>query len=291
MSSNNSFISGNDDEIQGILDGAIDTHIHAGPDPYIGRKLDARQLAEDSIAAGMAGIVLKSHDYPTQPLAWALNRFLDNQRFQVYGALALNFSVGGLNPRAVDVALRLGTSVIWMPTYDSRQWDIAEDATTSTTVAPIGVSDDGVLLPVCHEILDLISQHNATLASGHLNVEETHLLLAEARQRDIRCVVTHASFWMPLSSQKDLAKLGCFIEHSAIATTGKNPTTEFKKIILQIQEIGSQHVILSSDLGQSSNPRPTVGLAHWVRNFLSSGFSEKQITQMIRENPRSLLGK
>ena len=291
MSSNNPFISGNEEEIEGILAGAIDTHVHAGPDPYIERKLDAYQLAEDSIAAGMAGIVLKSHDYPTQSLAWVLNRFLNNQRFQVYGGLALNFSVGGLNPRAVDVALRLGTSVIWMPTYDSRQWDVSEDATTSTTVAPIGISDDGVLLPVCHEILDLISQHNATLASGHLNVEETHLLLAEARQRDIRCVVTHASFWMPLASQEYLAKLGCFIEQSAIATTGKNPTNEFEKIISQIQAIGSQHVILSSDLGQASNPRPSVGLAHWVRNFLSVGFSEAQISQMIKENPHRLLGK
>ena len=69
MSSNNPFISGNEEEIEGILAGAIDTHVHAGPDPYIERKLDAYQLAEDSIAAGMAGIVLKSHDYPTQSLA------------------------------------------------------------------------------------------------------------------------------------------------------------------------------------------------------------------------------
>ena len=58
------------DAAREALRGAIDLHAHAGPDPFAERKLDARGLVDDYAAAGLAGFVLKSHEYPTQPLAY-----------------------------------------------------------------------------------------------------------------------------------------------------------------------------------------------------------------------------
>ncbi len=53
------------DRARALLEGAIDVPVHAAPDPYAARKVDARQLVESAAEAGMAGLVLKSHDYPT----------------------------------------------------------------------------------------------------------------------------------------------------------------------------------------------------------------------------------
>lgn len=56
-------------EARDLLRGAIDLHAHAGPDPFAERKMDARELVAAASEAGMAGLVLKSHEYPTQSLA------------------------------------------------------------------------------------------------------------------------------------------------------------------------------------------------------------------------------
>ena len=37
----------------------------------------------------------------------------------MFGAIALNNSVGGLNPLALDIAGRLGTKVVFLPSVDN----------------------------------------------------------------------------------------------------------------------------------------------------------------------------
>jgi hypothetical protein len=209
---------------------------------------------------------------------------------RVYGALALDYPVGGLNPQAVDVALRIGTSVIWMPTFDARNWRVEQGGRHFNEREPISVLSDGDLVPACREILDLIGEHDATLASGHLGVDESVALLRDARQRGIRSVVTHASFWMPVEAQRELAALGCYVEQSAVAVMGAERAALFDGIAQQVRDVGSEHVVLSSDLGQLSNPAPVLGLAMWAEQFLSAGFDEASVGRMLRDNPRALLG-
>ncbi len=60
------------DRARGLLQGAVDIHVHADPDPYAERKADFAATVAGAREAGLAGLVLKSHEYPTQPLAWTL---------------------------------------------------------------------------------------------------------------------------------------------------------------------------------------------------------------------------
>ena len=46
-------------EARELLNGAIDLHAHAAPDPFAERKMDARELVAAASEAGMAGVVLK----------------------------------------------------------------------------------------------------------------------------------------------------------------------------------------------------------------------------------------
>ena len=93
-------------EIEEILKGSYDLHVHAAPDVQE-RRLDALETARYAYESEMGGFVLKSHDYPTAPLTYALNRMYPG--LEVFSALALNRSVGGLNPDAVEMAAKLGT--------------------------------------------------------------------------------------------------------------------------------------------------------------------------------------
>src|SRR2546422_555599 len=92
-------------------------HCHHGPDPHRARSVDAAEAVAEAEALGMAAIVLKSHAYPTGPIAILMQKTV--QRLRVLGGICCDFEVGGLNPAAVEVALRTGAKVVWMPTFSS----------------------------------------------------------------------------------------------------------------------------------------------------------------------------
>lgn len=62
---------------------------------------------------GMKAIVVKNHFFPTAARAQLATSVAD---FPVYGGIALNLTVGGLNPHAVDFALKMEAKIVWLPT-------------------------------------------------------------------------------------------------------------------------------------------------------------------------------
>ena len=277
-------------EARELLRGAIDLHTHAAPDPFAERKMDARELVAAAVEAGMGGVVIKSHEYPTQPIAWALQSEFDG--IQVHGAVALDHGVGGLNPDALEVALRIGTRVVWMPTFDSA-WSRETFGTFHSTAAPITVLDAaGAIVPVVHQLLDLIEEHDALLCSGHLGPEETRAVVEASRARGIRTLVTHATaFGIPLEVQQRAAELGALVEQCGnvmFRAEGAEETTT--AILEEVRALGPEHVVLSTDLGQAANPPPAAGFGRWIERFLDAGFSHDDVARMVRDNPRSALG-
>ena len=101
------------------LRGAADLHVHFGPDAHRPRSVTALQAAREAAAAGHAALVLKSHDFPTAAVAAVVDEVADGVR--VFGGITCDRENGGVNPAAVDVALRLGAKVVWLPTLSSRQ--------------------------------------------------------------------------------------------------------------------------------------------------------------------------
>src|SRR5262245_33723100 len=99
-----------------LLHGAIDTHVHSYPD-VVARKLDDLAVVEQARAAGMRAVLLKSHVFSTAERAWLLSRLFPD--FRVFGGITLNDTVGGLNPSAVEAALKLGAVQVWMPTLSA----------------------------------------------------------------------------------------------------------------------------------------------------------------------------
>ncbi|MGZ4676327.1 MAG: DUF6282 family protein, partial [Acidimicrobiia bacterium] len=135
------------------LSGAADLHAHFGPDPHRSRSVTGLEAAEQAAAAGHAAIVLKSHDTPSAGLAAALDPIVDG--VHVFGGICCDREVGGMNPAAVEVALRLGARIVWLPTLSSRQ-DFENGV-----AAQLGIPGPGIvvtdaedqLLPATREIL------------------------------------------------------------------------------------------------------------------------------------------
>lgn len=277
------------DDARDLLRGAIDVHAHWSPDPFAERKMDARQLVHAAAEAGMAGVVLKSHELPSQLLAWALQPEVPSVR--LYGAVVLDHAIGGLNPDALDAAFRIGTRVMWFPTFDSA-WSHETYGRWNARGEAITILDDaGALIPVCHDILDLVAQYGATLCSGHLSPAETLTLVRESRRRGIRSIVSHATpFGIPVEVQRELAALGAFVEQAGTNTFRERGEEAATAMIADVRAVGAEHVILSTDLGQAANPPAPAGFGSWMERMLDAGFSKNDVRRMVQANPAEALG-
>ena len=78
--------------IDGLLEGAFDTHVHSAPD-VLPRKFNDLELAERCKARGMAGFVLKSHYICTADRATLVN--LIHPELQAFGAINNTSKDGG----------------------------------------------------------------------------------------------------------------------------------------------------------------------------------------------------
>ena len=84
------------------LQGIIDIHAHIGPATQlsISRSLDAIEAAQLAQRHGMRAIVFKQHYLETASWAYLVSRVVPG--IKLFGGIALNRSVGGLNPNAVE---------------------------------------------------------------------------------------------------------------------------------------------------------------------------------------------
>ena len=93
-----------------ILQGAIDLHVHAGPSVAI-REVDAGDMLKEAVEAGYRAFVIKDHYFPTMMSATLVEKHQGGTT-KVFGGIALNNSVGGINVKAVDAAYGMGAKFV-----------------------------------------------------------------------------------------------------------------------------------------------------------------------------------
>jgi hypothetical protein len=277
------------------LSGAADLHCHFGPDPHRQRSVAAFEAAGEAAAAGHRAIVLKSHDSPTASLAWAVQREV-GAGISVFGGISCDREVGGVNPAAVEVALGLGARIVWLPTLSSRQdFDNGIAAQLGIPGPGLVVTDsDDRLLPETREILALVKDHDAILATGHVSAAE-HYAVVKEFARTGRVIVTHATEDLAgpnLSAQqcRELAELGAWIELCAMTCIGGLATRTVGEMMATMQAVGVERVTLGTDFGQKINPHPAAGLQTYADALYAEGMTEADIRLMACANPCDLLG-
>ena len=120
------------------------------------------------------------------------------------------------------------------------------------------------------------------------------MLLREARTQGVeRMLVTHAinpPIGMTVAQMQEAAQLGAFIEFVGSTPVSPDASERYDRFGAAIRHIGSEFVILSSDLGQMGNPLPADGFGAFLAAMRARGFSEQEIDRMARQNPARLLG-
>jgi len=269
------------------LNELIDMHIHTAPDVRP-RYADDIRTVREAKDAGMSAVLIKSHQTLTSDRARIAEDIVGGIR--VFGGLALNDAVGGLNPFAVEIAINMGAKEIWLPTRSAAQARNEDGLLGGITIT----TDDGRLKCEVWRILEMARDANVILASGHISPAETVQLVKEARKMGLRkIVVTHpeAHFtWMPVETQKEIASDGVYFERCYVDTTpAMNSTVTVAEIASHIQEVGVQYTVVSTDFGQATSPPPVEGMRAYLAKLSHHGITEEEIRKMARENPAYLL--
>jgi len=276
--------------IEKLLQGSIDMHVHHGPDSRIERRVDALQAARQAQEAGMRAIVLKSHVYPTAPLAYIVSQVIEN--ITVFGSICLDFEVGGLNTHALEASAELGAKVVWMPTFSSAN-DMKKKGLTEEGITIF--DREGKLLPVVDEILEIVKNHQMVLATGHLSVAEAFALVEEASRKGCpKIVITHPLLGrlgaqLTLEEQRRMVGMGAFIEHCFAITMPLHSRLDPMTVVEAVRSVGAEHCIMSTDFGQAWNPAPAEGMRMIIATMLRCGLAEREIELMIKVNPAKLL--
>lgn len=295
-----------DQSVARILEGGVDLHIHTAPSPFP-RRIDVLQAARSAQAAGMRAIVAKSHHHSTVTDVLALGPYgLDDLDIEVFGGIALNSAVGGLNPHAVDQTLRMGGRAVWFPTIAAPRHIEHHHANPamkfpSGTVrlmeeAPADVFDAaGRLRPEVHEIIALVRDADAFLATGHMDPRSITAVLEAAHDAGLtRLLVNHPTFVVgaSIAEARRWVELGAVIEHSICIFDDRSTFYQQEPEVLAtwLGEIGPEHSALGSDLGQVNNPLPVEAYTRILRWLLEAGFSETDLRRTVCDNPARLLG-
>ena len=279
------------------MQGVIDMHVHTNPD-IRRRAYDDFELMEAGIRVGARAIVIKTHQGTTMDRAYLCNRHNaivhgGGNGFTMFGSVTMNKVVGGINPTAVEVGLKLGAKVVWLPTQSARNNMLKYKKDPAGCV---DVTRDGKPVPELSEIFKLINDFGAVLATGHISPEESFIVVEAARNAGVKnIVVTHPEWWLVDMSAEDQIKIvkdyDVILERCYAQNLGDNTYKSNLPSNLEIiREVGFKNVMVSTDGGQIENPHWEIAMEEYMQYLVDNGVPEAQVRHMACTIPAGLLG-
>ncbi|WPO41706.1 DUF6282 family protein [Tardiphaga sp. 42S5] len=290
-------------EVEELLVDAIDLHCHSGP-AAMPRILDHHEEMLDAAAAGFRAVLYKDHFYPGMAHAIILEKLFPQLGVHLYSGVALNNASGGINPHAVDHAIKLGGKIVWMPTLSAANHINVQASgqaktfpkTSQKMLDPIpltALDANGKLTDDTKKVIDLIAEANIILAGGHLHVSEQHVLFKEAKRRGVRkMMVNHPTYVVGFADSdiRQLVALGVTMEHSiCMFIEGKSKKFSGDDLAHLIEVAGVDSTILSSDLGLLGSQRPVDGFRSVTQMLLDLQMPHASIKKLISENAAAFL--
>lgn len=268
------------------LSGVIDMHIHTGPDIRI-RRLDDIELAKEAVRIGVRAVVIKSHVTSTAGRAAIAEKVCPGVR--VFGGIVLNPHVGGINPAAVEAAIKMGGKIVWLPTSFSVPQRRAEGKGDGVVTVV-----DNAVVPALIDVFKLVAEHNQVLATGHLSPQEIFVVVKEAQRQGVqKIVVTHPEIGtvnMSVDDQKALAESGVYFERVYAQPIGAGKYKSNLSTNLEaIEKVGYRSTIIATDSGQVENPIWSQSIVEYLQFLLDNGISQVELDRMAKINPAKLL--
>jgi Family of unknown function (DUF6282) len=288
---------------QELLIGAIDIHVHVAPDLYP-RILDAVDLARAGREAGFRALGIKTHNFPTCHMALLAEKMVPG--IDMMSSIVCNLQVGGVNPMAVEAAIKYGARQVYLPTIDSTNHQvitgqvgqhgkgltIAGGLSRYTLEHPrIDLLEDGALSEATREVIQLVADADIILNCGHISVREMRAVIAAAQDQRVRRIVVDHPFWskIPPAEQVGLAEAGAIVNFVAGEVLPRWHAASLSEYAAAIRAVGVERAVLSSDCGQLHNPLPAEAMRLLCQLLLEEEFTPAEIRRMLHQTPADLV--
>ncbi len=298
--------AGGPTEADKLVEGAFDLHHHGYPEISFDLRTRNEDVDEFTIArtAGMAGIVLKSHMFPTVGRAYHLKRAVPG--IEVIPSITLNHAVGGFQPVSLESAALQGAKVVFFPT-----WGAAHDrarggmshylrghlkcASGFSVDSGLRVTDEsGRVRPEVCECLAVAAEHKMLVCTGHISPEESIALAQRAKDFGIDTVVfSHPDSHSVGASReqiRDMVQLNAVCEFCVLGMLPAFQRISPKTAAEIIAEIKAENAVITTDYFFEWAPPASETLRMLAGTFLSLGVASDDVRKMLRDNPMRLLG-
>jgi len=281
----------------GLLQGAIDCHIHAYPD-FVYRSQDMIGVAIEASKAGMRALAFKDHWNISCNAAYLAQRHIDHlvekgelqHRVEIYGGAGTCL---GMKPEYIRVALQYPNfKMIWFPTFTSLGfWRGAGQPEKGGVQL---VAENGEVLPEVAEIMKMAAEKKVGIGFGHTDFQELLPLAKLAKKLGVRATLDHPLLELNkllLDEMKQLADLGVYVGTycQPMIPSLYQPVADPMETIRTIKAIGPERCIIGSDFGQVLHMDAIDGMRVFIRALLGFGITPQQIKVMLKDNPAKLM--
>lgn len=288
-----------------LLAGAVDSHVHCCP--HINQRtitlFDAVRAAH---RVGLAGLGLMDVFANTSGLAALANRELGYLGVDVFGGIILEPYVGGLSPRTVATALKVGYGTggarfVSLPCHHTAFVAQSESRSPAYIESTLSIPGSGPLPDSIAEIIDLCIEADVVFNLGHLSGPEAVRVAEAAAERGCRRMLAPANYLNEEEAQA-IAATDCMLEYSffVFSHATEVPQTmidaerhrfaraDFFRALDIVKAIGPDKIVLSSDSGALVLPPPVEAFREFIMMFASCGIPTGDLRRMIVNNPARL---
>ncbi|MSO54118.1 MAG: hypothetical protein EXQ90_03165 [Rhodospirillales bacterium] len=286
-----------------LLKGAIDSHVHCCPH-INARTVTVFDAVRHAAAAGLRGVGLLDLFANSSGLAALANRELGHLGVDVFGGIVLEPYAGGVSARAVEVALDMGygsgsgARFVSLPCHATRMMARAERRSPAFVESCLEIPLKGELPDPLPEILDRIAARDVVFNTGHITAAEAVRAVEAAKARGIQRILCPASYYTA-DDVRELVRLGAYVEFAffvmshatqlgmTMSDHEKHRYTQvpLDQVITNIQAVGPDHVVLSSDSGSFVLAPPVEAFREWLVLVSGSGIDRAAIDRMANQNP------
>jgi hypothetical protein len=286
-----------------LIEGAFDLHCHVYPE--ISLEAEARNddvgLVQGVEEAGMGGLVLKSHLWPTMERAYYLQRQFPG--VHVFSSVVLNRIAGGIDPLVVEAAARQGAKVVLFPTWQSAN-DLEHGGFSQVVrgqlprygqaeMSGLTASHNGELTPEAEAVLDAARDFDMLVCTGHLRAEEGLMVIRSARRRGLQALFTHPSSPMigaTIQQMQEAASLGAFVEFVCLSGLSLRNYKPRQEVVETIQAVGASQCVVSTDAFNAWAPPMPELLRMGIGQLAACGLPHDELRRTVYDNPRRVLG-
>jgi hypothetical protein len=202
--------------------------------------------------------------------------------------VVLNKNVGGLNPEAIRSAAGLGGRFIWTPNLDSSH----HKRVAGRGAGGIEVIDDNDrVVPELNDVLHSIAEYDLVLSLTHHSTKERFIMIDAAVSAGVKRIeICHPSApgtKMSIEQMKIAAEKGAYL--GIYCVNFAPPLFSIDETIEIIREVGAEHIVLGTDLGNWRVPPPVINYKIYLGLLFERGIPEADIEQMAKSNPREII--